>query len=411
MGIPLSTAAGSALPRRRGLLSLHRAAVLFLTTAAACSGDSASSTPPATVAHKVEESALNTITLTAEAESRLGIETAVVEERDVPRVRNVGGEVYIPNERQIVVTAPVAGTVLAARTDGIPRTGVRIRRGDPIVKLLFLPTNQDLSRVREQVAIAEADAEVARRQAERADSLVAMQMITVREHELARAAAAAAAAALRNATARLAQLDASAPAGEGSDLVPMTLTAPSDGVLWKVWVVEGQTVASAAPLFEVIDLDPVWIRVGLYAGDVSEVDRTRPAGIRDLGAAQTEAGVIARPVSAPPSADPAAASVDLFYEVPNPRGALRPGQRLNVALPLRTGERGLVVPWSAILFDAQGGAWVYQQTAPHVFVRRRVELGWVSGGDAVIGRGVAAGASVVSQGAAELFGTEFGTGK
>jgi multidrug efflux pump subunit AcrA (membrane-fusion protein) len=43
-------------------------------------------------------------------------------------------------------------------------------------------------------------------------------------------------------------------------------------------------------------------------------------------------------------------------------------------------------------------------------VRRRVEIGRHAGDRAVIRRGLTAGVKVVTAGAAELFGTEFGAG-
>jgi hypothetical protein len=71
----------------------------------------------------------------------------------------------------------------------------------------------------------------------------------------------------------------------------------------------------------------------------------------------------------------------------------------------------LTIPSSAVLYDIHGGAWVYQQTAPQKYSRRRVEIARVAGGAALVARGLQTGAKVVTAGAAELFGTEFSTGK
>ena len=54
---------------------------------------------------------------------------------------------------------------------------------------------------------------------------------------------------------------------------------------------------------------------------------------------------------------------------------------------------------------------MYENLAPQVYTRRRVEVLHVVNSLAVLGRGPAAGAKVVSAGAMELFGTEFGAGK
>jgi hypothetical protein len=87
------------------------------------------------------------------------------------------------------------------------------------------------------------------------------------------------------------------------------------------------------------------------------------------------------------------------------------GERVLVDLPEQTGSRAdtLSVPASAILTDINGGEWVYVETAPRQYERRRVEVARIVGGRATLARGISSGARVVTAGAAELFGTEFGT--
>ena len=80
-------------------------------------------------------------------------------------------------------------------------------------------------------------------------------------------------------------------------------------------------------------------------------------------------------------------------------------------MPLQGEDESLVAPAAAILYDIHGGTWVYESTAPHTFTRRRVSVRWVSDGTAVLQRGPQAGAKVVTAGAAELLGAEFGVGK
>jgi hypothetical protein len=105
-----------------------------------------------------------------------------------------------------------------------------------------------------------------------------------------------------------------------------------------------------------------------------------------------------------------AVTVDLHYLLPNPERRFQPGQKVTVSVPLHESEAGLVVPYGAILYDIDGGTWVYEASSPQVFVRRRVELARVIADLAVLRRGPPAGTSVVTVGAAELFGTEFGVG-
>lgn len=70
-----------------------------------------------------------------------------------------------------------------------------------------------------------------------------------------------------------------------------------------------------------------------------------------------------------------------------------------------------VVPAASILYDLYGGTWIYTSVAQHRFQRQRVSVLWFDGKSAVLERGLAAGTPAVAAGAAELFGTEFGSGK
>jgi multidrug efflux pump subunit AcrA (membrane-fusion protein) len=144
----------------------------------------------------------------------------------------------------------------------------------------------------------------------------------------------------------------------------------------------------------------------VFGSDMGDVRRADSATVRTLG----DGGVprAARPVQAPPSANTAAGTVDLYYALDNRDRAFRVGQRVAVDLPLSGQTEGLSVPSAAILRDIYGGEWVYQRTAPNTFVRQRVEVASESGGRALLARGLTADAQVVTDGAAELFGTEFG---
>lgn len=150
----------------------------------------------------------------------------------------------------------------------------------------------------------------------------------------------------------------------------------------------------------------LWVRASVFGSDVGNVRRDGSATIRTLG--DGGAPRLARPVQAPPSANTNAGTVDLYFAVDNRDRAFRVGQRVSVDLPLAGQTEGLSVPSAAILRDIYGGEWVYQKTAPNTFVRQRVEVASESGGRALLARGLTAGAQVVTDGAAELFGTEFG---
>ena len=77
--------------------------------------------------------------------------------------------------------------------------------------------------------------------------------------------------------------------------------------------------------------------------------------------------------------------------------------------PVRGRQRS-VIPYSAVLYDAKGDAWVYVNPEPNTYVRERITVEFIEGGQAVLTKGPAEGSPVVTVGAAELYGTEFGVG-
>ena len=198
---------------------------------------------------------------------------------------------------------------------------------------------------------------------------------------------------------------------EAGTTTPVAVEAPEDGVLRTVSALPGQSVPAGAALFEVVNLDRVWVRVPVYVGDLPDIDADRPAAIGNLTARPGDPTRPATPVAAPPSANPTAGTVDLFYALDNPDDEYGPGQRVGATLPLKGPADALTVPWEAIVYDIHGGAWVYEKTADRTYTRRRVVVRYVTDGTAVLASGPPAGTPVVTAGAAELFGTETGFSK
>jgi RND family efflux transporter MFP subunit len=366
---------------------------------------------PATVRNAVKETDLTTVTLTPEAESRLGIETAAVESRSVERVRTLGGEVVPVSGRAVTVSAPLSGTLLAADDGAALAAGQQVVKDRPLYRLLLVLPEKDLLSVQEAISLRQIEYGLAQAKVKRAQQLREDKAGSVRELEDAQAQLAFAKAGLETAQVRLELLKNGDLDSAADGLSALTIKSPVDGVIQEVHVAPGQTVTGSTPLLSIAGVDPVWVRVPVYVGDVKTIDPRKPARIHSLADLAAAEARTAQPVAAAFKADPASVTADLFYELPNADLSYRPGQRVGVTLALTATEQSLVVPYSAVVYDMYGGAWVYQNANPHVYVRQRVELHHVLGDLAVLSRGPAAGAQVVRAGAAELFGTEFGVGK
>lgn len=81
-------------------------------------------------------------------------------------------------------------------------------------------------------------------------------------------------------------------------------------------------------------------------------------------------------------------------------------QTVGVRKSVVNGTLRKVIPYAAILYDAEGQAWTYTNPEPLTFVRARVTVESVTGDLAVLSTGPNVGETVVTVGAAELYGSE-----
>ena len=311
-----------------------------------------------------------------------------------------------PSGTALAITAPVAGTLQA--TAAVPTAGLPVLRGQTLFRLVPIQPSERDAAVDAQQAV---DTTTARRDAavlkvQRAERLVKDGSVSRRALEEAQAELAVAEAELKAARERVALATRSGTSSGG-----VLIEAPEAAIVQNVHVRAGQTVAAGTPLIDLVRLATVWVRVPVYAGEARAIDTNAPADVQPLGESADAPGVTAQPIAAPPSANASTAGVDLYYSLANPNNRFRPGERVAVRLPRRESETGLVVPKAALLHDAYGGTWVYVVREPRVYVRQRVVVADITGSLAVLSQGPAAGARVVTDGAAELFGVEFGAGK
>ena len=388
--------------------------VLFITVfsiwLSGCSkpqaAESQKASPAAKVENAVKETDLATVKLSTQAEQRLGVTTSPVAIERVAETRTFAGEITLPPDRTISVSAPLGGTLLS---DAPPSVGMFVRKGQVVFRLtpLLAPERDLRVQLDRDVTNAQTRVDAARVRFNRAEQLLRDRAGSEKAVEQTREELNVAENDLKTARARLERYDKAPISGD----VAVTVVAPRDGMIQKLFVSPGQTVTGGAPLFEVVNLAVVWIRVPVYVGDLNAIHRNQTARMRMLNDPLGAPSRVARPVNAPPTANPANDTADLYFELANTDGSLRPGQKMSVTLSEKATEESLVVPWSAVLHDIHGGTWVYENTAPQQYVRRRVEVRRVVDSRAVLARGPALGAKVVTAGAAEIFGTEFGTGK
>lgn len=393
---------------------------------------------PSTLEKAPQEEALAIVKLTPEAEQRLGIVTVPVERRPSRRTRTFGGEVMIPAGQSSIATAPVPGTLMPPDKGAIPKPGAQVVAGQPIYKFvpLLAPDratpnqaeqvqmiNARATLIAQQITAAgdvdrgKAEVDVAKIAFERAKKLQSDSVGSVRDVDETRARMQIAERTLAAAEARKKVLDQLAmEAAEGRTPAPIEMTAPQAGLLRRLIAVSGQTVSSGEPIFEIVNLDRIWIRVPIYVGLSSTLDLAADAEVRPLTSNKRATPRRAVPIEAPPTADPLASTADLYFELENADARLRPGERVGVTVFEQGDAESLVVPEKAVIYDIYGGTWVYVRDGEHRYRRRRIVVRTTTddpsaGRLAVLIDGPSVGTPVVTDGAAELFGTEFGTGK
>lgn len=69
----------------------------------------------------------------------------------------------------------------------------------------------------------------------------------------------------------------------------------------------------------------------------------------------------------------------------------------------------LVIPYGSLVYDATGKTWVYTSPESRTYIRAAVTVDRITGNDVLLRSGPPVGTDVVTVGAAELFGAEFGT--
>jgi len=366
-----------------------------------------------------DELELATVRLTAAADKRLGVSVVPTQRKKVIGRRTYPAIVVVPPHNVALLTAPFTGLV-HYQGPGPLVVGTEVRQGQSLfscepmllenyalgltqqesLRATRLGLEQSKAAIQTRINNALVEVDASRIDLRRAEQLFEQKVGSRKRVDDARARSQLAEEVLESARRELGVLQrvthqSTAPAA------PITLSAPLSGIISKVPVATGQSVTAGQPLLELTNLKRLWLRVRMPQSESREVQLEEPATLNIAGIPKR-----AQPTVGPPSADPMATTVDLYYLLEN--SSLNPDQRTEVSLPLSGKDQQLVVPTEAILYDVYGGAWVYVRKQPFTYQRVRVQVDNTDSGQAVLSSGLATGVEVVTHGAAELFGVEFG---
>ena len=236
-------------------------------------------------------------------------------------------------EREAVVRAQVGGSVLQTYAD----QGQAVKSGQTLGRIEAGGLQDVYLSARASVTSASNSADVARRELERSEKLLAAGAIAERDIEQARRNSIAANAALADARARLATAS--------KQVSNTVITSPITGIVSDRPISAGDVVQPGAHLFTVVDPSSMRLEGSVPAEQLNQVRIGAPVTFTVNGyPGRTFTGKVSR---VNPTADPATRQVRIVITIPNADSRLVGGLFANGRLASES-HSGLVVPSSAI---------------------------------------------------------------
>ena len=357
-------------------------------------GKSASFDPPGSGSDPPEATA--TIAFLKEQQWTMEFATQLVEGSVMRQSLRVPAIVEPRTGGRLVVTAPVAGRLLASVR--MPGLGAAVRRGELLGEIVPHWTGSP-DRTALQLALEEAKValEAANRQRQRAERLLAVGAVPERRLEDAKADEAVALARLTAADQRMAHYEASRRDDPHQEsLSSFSVRAHLEGVVTAVYATEGAHVEEGDVLLELAATEMVHVSAA--------VPEARAAVLRSLKGAEIELadGATVLPVrelvSTGMVVDPQTRTLKATYLVDNSGRNIAIGQSVIVRLFTSRTAEAPTVPDSALVDDG-GRTVVYVQTGGESFERRHVEIGTRTGQNVQVTAGLRVGERVVKKGA------------
>ncbi|HEY7239387.1 MAG TPA: efflux RND transporter periplasmic adaptor subunit [Burkholderiales bacterium] len=301
--------------------------------------------------------------------------------------------------REVEVRARVTGILMKRNfTEGGP-----VKQGQSLFTIDAAPFEAAFARAQADVAAAEARLEQAQRNAARLKPLYAEKAVSQKEYDDAVSAESIGAADLKSARARLTEAKL--------NLEYTKVEAPVSGVAGRALVSDGTLVSGPNVLLtSVTQVDPIWVNFGIPDNEQSRLQKEADAGRLKLpknfevelrlgdGSVYPRKGRLS---FSDVRISPATGTREARAELPNPDGALRPGQFVRVILHGATRPNAVTVPQRAVLEGPQG-KFVYVVDDKSTAQPRPVQAGEWSGDNWIITEGVKPGERVIVDGLLKL---------
>ena len=350
------------------------------------------------------------ITLDAETQKRIALETATLIAYTVRPEVAAYGRVLEDPEAAFVVRAPIAGILRASPGRNWPSIGETVPDGVSIgtieprlapIERVDLVTR--ISDARADVEAAEARVNAARAGFERARILNAdNKNVSDRALQEAEASLKVEEARLAAARRNVAELEAAA-ARQAAGTTPMPLPVARGGEVVEILARPNETIESGQPILRVARFDRLLVRVDVPAGEA--VDRSLTMA-RIVAVGQEDRPFTGQRVSVASTVDPSTLGQGFLFRVAGASPSLRPGAAVVAYLQAPgAAQRGVSIPYSAIVRSG-GKTWVFQQLEPDRFSRREVAVDHTIDRGVLVSEGLKPGDRIVVEGAQLLLSEE-----
>ena len=327
------------------------------------------------------------------------VSVMVVEPKSLPATFEYTGQTL--GSREIEVRARVTGLLQSRNFT----EGGKVAKGQSLFTIDPAPFIAAALRAEADVASAEARLEQAKRNAARLKPLLADKAVSQKEYDDATSGESIAAAELKAAKARLTEAQL--------NITYTKVEAPGAGIVGRAQRSEGSLVSGPDVLLTTISqVDPMWAAFGIPDADQQRLNAEVAAGRLvlpkngqfEVALKLADGSVYGRTGKLNFSDVRVSGSTgtsETRAEVPNPDGALRPGQFVKVMLRGATRPNAVAIPQRAVLEGPQG-KYVYLENGGKA-EPRPVQVGdWV-GDDWIIHGGLKAGDRVIVDGTARIF--------
>ena len=313
------------------------------------------------------------------------LKVITIEEAPLPVAEPLNGRIAYNEDVTARISSPVAGRIVALNA----APGDSVKAGQ-VLAAIDAP---DLAAAVADLRKAEADESRKRLSMERAQKLFDGDVAPRKDLEVAAADQAAARAETQRAQLRLRNLTPAGGDGRG-----LTLRSPVNGVVADRKVNPAMEVqpGMADPLFIVTDVKHLWVLIDLperYLARVSEGLNVSVAV--DAYPGETFRAKVTRIGQV---MDPVTRRIQVRCDLPNPEGVLKPEMFARVSLLTRDGKQALRLPNSALVTEGLY-SFVFVETAPGTFTKRKVELSVQDREYSYLSSGVGRGERVVVGGA------------